>query len=91
MSKVNILFEKCNPDQAMDTSLPYTAYLVTYDDKGTIKYDITVSNKQADIFDHYYDTYKSVIAITQSNGKMNPKLWNNPKQPSQPNKPNKKK
>ena len=78
--KVNILFEKCDPEKAMDPSLPYTAYLVSYKDKETVFYDVTICNKVSDLFDHYYDTYKNVISLTQSNGKINPKLWNDPKQ-----------
>jgi|TARA_B100002019_G_scaffold202268_1_gene175335 hypothetical protein len=79
--KVKIIHEKCDPEKATDTSLPYTAYLVSYKHEDKICYDVTISNKAADIFDHYYDLYKNVISMTQANGKVNPKLWVDPKQP----------
>ncbi len=77
--KIKIIHENCDPDLAMDVSLPYTAYLVEYLKEGVTSYDIAVSSKQVDIFDHYYDKYSSVINMTQSNGKVNPKLWIDPK------------
>jgi hypothetical protein len=74
--KVNILFEKCDKEKAKDTELPYTAYLVTYLVDGVETYDITMSNKTVDIFDHYYDTYKSnFIRFDQAQGRISPKLY----------------
>ena len=35
--------------------------------------------KGVDIFDYYWDKYRSVIGMKQTNGKVNPKLWNDPK------------
>ncbi len=77
--KIQIIHEKCNPDMAKDTSLPYTAYLISYNDGGEVKYDIAVAPKRVDIFDHYWDTYRSVLDMKQTDGKVNPKLWNNKK------------
>ena len=35
--------------------------------------------KQVDIFDHYWDNYRSEFKnITQAQGRINPKLWGNP-------------
>lgn len=78
MSKVNILFERCDPEKSNVKSLPYTAYLVSYKHEEQVCYDITVSSKEADIFDHYWDTYKNVISMIQSNGQVNPKVWKDP-------------
>ena len=32
----------------------------------------------SEIFDHYYDKYKNVLAIVQSDGRVAPKLWKDP-------------
>ena len=78
---VRVLKEKCTPDDAKDKSLPYTAYLVEYkvDDKPA--FDIAIASKAVDLFDYYYDLYKkNFIRFTQSEGRINPKLWNDPTQ-----------
>jgi len=37
-----------------------------------------MSNKKVDIFDHYWDNYRSDFKnMTQTQGKINPKLWGN--------------
>ena len=37
--------------------------------------------KQSEIFDHYYDKYgKGLKKITQTAGKINPKIWQDPKE-----------
>jgi len=75
---VNILHEDCDPTLAEDPKLPYTAYLVEYLQDGITKFDITVASKQVDIFDHYWDHYRSDFKnMTQSEGKVNPKMWGN--------------
>ena len=38
----------------------------------------------SEIFDHYYDKYKNVLAIVQSDGKVAPKLWKDPNQKEAP-------
>jgi len=58
MTKVNILFEKCEKEKANDTGLPYTAYLITYMVDGVETYDISTANKTSELFDYYYDKYK---------------------------------
>ena len=77
---MKILHEDCDPKLAQDKKLPYTAYLVCYekDNTGTLHHDLTVAGTQVEIFDHYYDKYKSVLAIVQSEGRVTPKLWNDP-------------
>lgn len=77
--KINIIHEQCDPDLAKDTSLPYTAYLIEYKSGEGTCYDIAVSSKKVDIFDYYWDKYSSVVSMTQTDGKINPKMWNDPK------------
>lgn len=75
---MNILHEDCDPTLSEDPKLPYTAYLVEYSQDGITKFDITVAAKQVDIFDHYWDHYRSDFKnMTQSGGKVNPKMWGN--------------
>ena len=80
MTKIRVLQEDCDPELGEDKSLPYTCYLITYKDKeGNTKYDLAVGNKQADIFDHYWDKYRdNFVTMRQSGGQVNPKVWNAP-------------
>ena len=75
---MNIVFTNCNPELAQDRSLPYTAYLIEYDSGNGIQYDIAISGKKTEIFDYYWDRYRSVISLTQTEGRVNPKLWQDP-------------
>ena len=78
--KIKILQEDCSPAAAEDRTLPHTAYLVTYEVNGIVKYDIAMGSKKVDIFDHYWDNYKNdLINIIQTEGRANPKLWTPPK------------
>ena len=90
---MKIINENCDPKVAEDPKLPYTAYLIQYADKEVVKYDLTVGDSKVEIFDHYYDKYKNVMKMIQSNGRINPKLWQDtrPKKPKAPPKapPNK--
>ena len=92
---MKILDENCNPKVAEDPKLPYTAYLIQYADKEVVKYDLSIGYSKVELFDHYYDKYKNVMSMIQSNGKVNPKLWRQPKQalktPPQPKQPPQKK
>jgi len=47
-------------------------------DEGHTKYDICISHKRVEIFDHYYDHFYKVIAIEWTKGSVNPKLWQDP-------------
>mgnify|MGYP007000319086 len=39
-------------------------------------YDLAISNKVVDIFDHYYDKYKKdFVTFKQAGGIVNPKSW----------------
>ena len=74
---MKILHEKCDPKLADDRNLPYTAFLVQYELEGKAAYDIAISSKAAEIFDHYYDKYKTGLkGWKQTAGQVNPKQWN---------------
>ncbi|MFZ9205010.1 MAG: hypothetical protein ACO22L_03905 [Candidatus Nanopelagicaceae bacterium] len=73
---IKILHQNCDPSLAEDKSLPYTAYIVEYDDGDATCYDIVICNKQIDIFDYYWDRYReNLISFKQTEGRVNPKLW----------------
>ena len=72
---INIIHVNCDPSAADDKSLPRDSYLVTYGDNNEQKHDI-VQGLQSDIFDQYWDKYKKdFVNMTQSEGRMNPKLY----------------
>ena len=76
MSKVRYIHENCDKKLANNIKLPNNAYLVVYEVEEKTRYDIVQSIKVVDIFDEYWDKYKSdLIAITQTKGQVNPKLW----------------
>lgn len=78
MTKIKVIHKDCDPLLAQDKTLPYTTYLVEYLQDDMTHFDIVMSNKKADIFDHYWDNYRSdFINMTQTQGKINPKLWGN--------------
>ena len=75
-----IIHADCDPSLAEDRSLPYTAFLVEYSQDGMTKFDIASAAKQVDIFDDYWDKYRhDLINMTQTEGRVNPKLWQDPK------------
>ena len=75
---MNIIHQNCDPELANDRTLPHTAYLVQYDTGSGIQFDIAVASKRVEIFDYYWDKYRSVISMKQSEGRVNPKLWSPP-------------
>ena len=78
MNLMKILFENCDPDKAQDRGLPCNAFLVEYKVEGTSCFDITVAAKQSEIFDYYYDKYRSdFVTMKQAEGRISPKLWGN--------------
>jgi hypothetical protein len=73
---MKILHQNCDPSVADDRSLPYNAYLVTYEIDGAITYDLVIPDKQMEIFDYYWDKYREGLkGWKQSEGRINPKLW----------------
>ena len=46
-------------------------------------YDLVITPKKVDIFDHYWDNYREGFKwFKQSEGRSNPKLWGNTKKES---------
>ena len=94
---MKIIHEKCDPKLADNRKLPYTAYLVEYEDDGKVFYDITISQKAVEMFDYYYDKYKTGLkGWKQTAGIISPRLWDedmlNPdKKKTSSKKPNQKK
>lgn len=73
---MRILHQNCDPALANDRGLPYNAYLVKYEDDGEIAYDLVIPEKQMEIFDYYWDRYRSGLkGWKQSEGRVNPRLW----------------
>ena len=58
--KIRLIFEKCPRDKANDKKLPSDSFVVSYNDKEELKYDIVRASAQVDVFDAYYDKYKNV-------------------------------
>lgn len=76
---MRIVHQNCNPSVANDRSLPYSSYLVEYEIDGAVVYDLVIANKKTDIFDYYWDLYREgLISFKQSEGRVNPKLWDDP-------------
>ncbi len=79
---IKMLHQDCDPTLAQDRSLPYSAYMVEYLQDGMTKFDIVTAPGRVDIFDHYWDLYKKdFINMTQTEGRMSPKLWIDPNAP----------
>ncbi len=76
--KIKIIHENCDPELAKDASLPNNAFIIEYLAEGSVQYDIVISSKQVDIFDHYWDKYHNFISMVQTDGRANPKLWTAP-------------
>ena len=78
MNLMKILFENCDPERADDRELPSNSFLVEYKVEGTSCFDISAAAKQSEIFDYYYDKYRSdFVTMKQAEGRINPKLWGN--------------
>lgn len=72
--KVKIIHKDCDVEAAKNKSLPLNSYLVSYSDKGIVKYDV-VQGTQVSIFDHYYDEYRNLISMKWTDGRVNPKTY----------------
>ena len=71
-----ILLENTTLAKANDKSFPTDAYLVWYNVDGNELLDVTRSNKQANIFDMYYDKHgKNLKRIEYGFGGVNPSQW----------------
>jgi hypothetical protein len=73
---IKVINTDCDPTLSEDRSLPSNAYLVEYLQDGITHFDIVTCQKKVEIFDEYYDKYKKdLINITQTEGRINPKLY----------------
>lgn len=75
--KIKIIHKDCDKSLSQDKSLPLDSYIISYSDDGIIKYDIAQGTRVS-IFDHYYDEYRNVISMKWTDGKVNPKIYNQP-------------
>ena len=72
---MRLLHEKCEKDKATDRKLPSDSFLVTYKVEEKINYDIVRGGSPVEIFDHYYDKYKSVEGIVWTEGVVSPRSF----------------
>ena len=71
-----VLLENTSLEKAKDKSFPSDAYLVWYNIDGKEILDLTRSAKKSNIFDMYYDKYKTNLKrIEYGAGTINPSQW----------------
>jgi hypothetical protein len=74
--EIRVIHSDCDPSISEDRTLPSNAYLVEYLQDGLTHFDVVTCQKKVEIFDEYWDKYKKdLINITQTEGRINPKLW----------------
>ena len=71
--------------------MPSDSFIVSYNDKEELKYDIVRASAQVDVFDAYYDKYKNVKGIEWTKGIIHPKTYDGQTQTSTPKKKAKRK
>ena len=89
--KIRLIFEKCPRDKANDKKLPSDSFVVSYNDKEVLMYDIVRASAQVDVFDAYYDKYKNVKGIEWTKGIIHPKTYDGQTKASTPKKKAKRK
>ena len=89
--KIKLIFEKCPRDKGNDKKLPSDSFVVSYNEKDELKYDIVRASAQVDVFDAYYDKYKNVKGIEWTKGIIHPKTYDGQTQTSTPKKKPKRK
>lgn len=73
-----VLHENCDPKFAKDRSLPVNSYIVTYLLDTKVCYDIVICHRRVDIFDMYWDKYRSDLkSIKYTDGRVSEKMWGN--------------
>ena len=73
---LKIIHEDCSVELANDKSFPCTTFLVEYYVDGEIHYDLVITDKRTEIFDYYWDLYRSdLLTFKQTEGRANPKQW----------------
>ena len=71
-----VLLENTSLEKAKDKSFPSDAYLVWYSIDGKETLDLTRSAKKSNIFDMYYDKYKTDLKrIEYGAGTINPSQY----------------
>ena len=71
-----IILSKTTMDKAIDKKLPTDVFIVTYVDSGDLCIDATRSGKQVNIFDMYWDKYKTGLRkIEWGHGTVSPTQW----------------
>tara|TARA_A200000159_G_scaffold52446_1_gene48413 strand:+ start:649 stop:885 length:237 start_codon:yes stop_codon:yes gene_type:complete len=74
------IYSDCDPSVREDRTLPTNAFIVEYLQDTITKFDVVMSSKQVEIFDYYWDNYRSDLKnITQCEGRINPRLYIIPK------------
>ena len=89
--KIRLIFEKCPRDKANDKKLPSDSFVVSYNDKEELKYDIVRASAQVDVFDAYYDKYKNGKGIEWTKGIVHPRTYDGQRKTSTPKKKAKRK
>ena len=89
--KIKLVFEKCQRDKANDKKLPSDSFVVSYNDKEELKYDIVRAAAFVDVFDAYYDKYKNVKGIEWTKGIVHPRTYDGQTKTSTPKKKAKRK
>ena len=89
--KIRLIFEKCPREKGNDKKLPSDSFVVSYNDKEELKYDIVRASAQVDVFDAYYDKYKNVKGIEWTKGIIHPKTYDGQTKASTPKKKTKRK
>jgi len=73
-----IIFENGTWNQVSTKNCPNDAQIVTYIIDNKVRYDLTRSQKESNIFDMYWDKFKSGLkSIKYGNGRISPILWGN--------------
>ena len=88
---VQVIHEKCELGKAEDKKLPSDSFVVSYNDKEELKYDIVRASAQVDVFDAYYDKYKNVKGIEWTKGIIHPKTYDGQTKATAPKKKAKRK
>jgi hypothetical protein len=72
--RINIIHRDCQQSAAKDKTLPLNSYIVSYNSKDRVVYDIVQGTKVA-IFDHYYDQYRNLLSMKWTEGKVSAKMY----------------
>jgi hypothetical protein len=69
-----LLHEDCEPELASHKELPRDSYLISYmNSENKLTYDIVRGKSMVEIFDYYWDIYRSVVQIKWTSGTIKPK------------------